>query len=75
MLEKQAGDSDSGGGGCQPYAIVISPTRELTTQIYEVARKFCTGSFLKVQQVYGGTSVGYQMRQLQVGLFSFRELQ
>lgn len=70
LLERQPEDSD-GGSGAQPGAIILSPTRELVTQIYEVARKFATGSFLKIQQCYGGTSVSYQMRLIQVGYFSF----
>lgn len=73
LLEGKSGDNDGGGSGCQPLAVILSPTRELTTQIYEVARKFATGSFIKVQQCYGGTAVSYQMRLIQVGYFSFSD--
>jgi superfamily II DNA/RNA helicase len=48
----------------EPRAVVVTPTRELTTQIYNQARKFANHSILKCQQLYGGTSVEFQLRQL-----------
>lgn len=48
-------------GHCvQPQVIIVSPTRELTLQIFEEARKFSHGSVLKVCVAYGGTSVRHQ---------------
>lgn len=47
---------------CEPKALILSPTRELTTQIYTEAKKFCKGSILRVAQIYGGTAVSYQLK-------------
>lgn len=57
---------ESSGGACAPQILVLSPTRELAIQIHDVAKKFAQGSYLKVRILYGGTSMGYQNRQLQV---------
>ncbi|XP_076821109.1 putative ATP-dependent RNA helicase DDX4 isoform X1 [Clavelina lepadiformis] len=50
-----------------PEAIVVGPTRELVYQIYLEARKFARGSICRPVVAYGGTSVGYQLRELQRG--------
>ncbi|XP_055386745.1 ATP-dependent RNA helicase vasa isoform X2 [Condylostylus longicornis] len=44
----------------KPHALIVSPTRELTIQIFEEARKFARGSYLKISIVYGGTGVKHQ---------------
>lgn len=46
---------------------MISPTRELTSQIYNEARKFTNGSVYRPVVCYGGTSVGHQLRQVEGG--------
>lgn len=51
----------------EPWALVLSPTRELAIQIYNEARKFALGSIIKVELIYGGTSVGYQSQKLKRG--------
>ncbi|KAK3601505.1 hypothetical protein CHS0354_027651 [Potamilus streckersoni] len=51
----------------EPQALVVAPTRELALQIFMDARKFAHGTMLRSVVVYGGTSVGYQMRQLEQG--------
>lgn len=51
---------------CEPHAVVISPTRELTLQIFHEARKFSYGSFMKTVVVYGGTSVFHQAQEVMV---------
>ena len=51
----------------EPQALVIAPTRELATQIYMDARKFAYGTMLRPVVLYGGTSVGYQLRQVEQG--------
>ncbi|XP_041984958.1 ATP-dependent RNA helicase vasa [Aricia agestis] len=49
------------GNGCaQPQVIIVSPTRELTLQIFNEARKFSYGSVLKIAVAYGGTAVRHQ---------------
>lgn len=50
-----------------PQVLIISPTRELTLQIYGEARKFVHGSIYRPVVIYGGTSVGHQLRQLESG--------
>merc|ERR1719369_1529681 len=62
----------SGGGGYGrrkqfPLALVLAPTRELATQIFEEARKFSYRSRVRPAVVYGGANVGDQMRELDRG--------
>jgi len=52
-----------------PQALVICPTRELCMQIVseiELFKKFMTG--MQVMAVYGGTSIGQQIRDLKRGV-------
>ncbi|KAJ0174069.1 hypothetical protein K1T71_010215 [Dendrolimus kikuchii] len=47
--------------GCaQPQVVIVSPTRELTLQIFNEARKFSYASTLKIAVAYGGTAVRNQ---------------
>lgn len=50
-----------------PQALCISPTRELTTQIYNEARKFSFETMLRPAVAYGGVSVAHQLRQIERG--------
>jgi ATP-dependent RNA helicase DDX3X len=50
-----------------PIALVLAPTRELATQIFEEARKFAYRSRVRPCVVYGGANVGEQMRDLDRG--------
>lgn len=50
-----------------PLGLVLAPTRELATQIYDEARKFAYRSRLRPSVVYGGANVGDQMRDLDRG--------
>lgn len=54
----------------EPQVIIVSPTRELAIQIHEEARKFAYDTGLKCVIAYGGTSVGYQIKQLMVIIVS-----
>lgn len=46
---------------CESFqVIIVSPTRELTLQIFNEARKFSYGSILKIAVAYGGTAVRHQ---------------
>ena len=50
-----------------PQCVCIAPTRELAIQIYNEARKFSYQTSLRAVVVYGGTSVGHQLRQVEQG--------
>lgn len=50
-----------------PLALVLAPTRELATQIYEESRKFSYRARVRPCVVYGGADVVSQMRDLSRG--------
>ncbi|XP_070539354.1 ATP-dependent RNA helicase DDX3X-like isoform X2 [Ptychodera flava] len=50
-----------------PLGLVLAPTRELASQIYDEARKFSYRSHVRPCVVYGGADVGTQMRDLDRG--------
>nr|CAB3237017.1 ATP-dependent RNA helicase DDX3Y [Phallusia mammillata] len=50
-----------------PLALVLSPTRELASQIYDESRKFSYRSHVRPCVIYGGADVGAQMRDLDRG--------
>jgi len=50
-----------------PLALVLAPTRELATQIYEESRKFAYRAHVRTCVVYGGADVVSQMRDLSRG--------
>lgn len=66
----QTGGTQNGYGSKKkqfPLALVLAPTRELATQIYEESRKFAYRSRVRPCVVYGGAHVGDQMRDLDKG--------
>ena len=50
-----------------PQALIVAPTRELATQIFDEAKKFTYRSWVKPCVVYGGAPIGQQMKQLDYG--------
>ncbi|XP_026466509.1 LOW QUALITY PROTEIN: ATP-dependent RNA helicase bel-like [Ctenocephalides felis] len=50
-----------------PLGLVLAPTRELATQIFDEAKKFAYRSSMRPAVVYGGAHVGDQMRELDRG--------
>ncbi|KAK9686780.1 Helicase conserved C-terminal domain [Popillia japonica] len=50
-----------------PLGLVLAPTRELATQIYDESRKFAYRSRVRPCVVYGGANVGDQMKDLDRG--------
>lgn len=50
-----------------PLGLVLAPTRELATQIYDEARKFSYRSRLRPCVVYGGANIHDQIRDLERG--------
>ncbi|KAL3625392.1 DEAD-box ATP-dependent RNA helicase 37 [Castilleja foliolosa] len=51
-----------------PLALIISPTRELSMQIHEEAKKFAYQTGVRVVVVYGGAPINHQLRELEKGV-------
>ncbi|TPX17655.1 uncharacterized protein E0L32_012034 [Thyridium curvatum] len=60
-----------GGYGRQrkayPTSLILAPTRELVSQIYDESRKFAYRSWVRPCVVYGGADIGSQLRQIERG--------
>ncbi|CAO3593230.1 unnamed protein product [Absidia cylindrospora] len=50
-----------------PEVLILAPTRELTSQIFDEAKKFAYRSFVRPCVVYGGADIGFQLRQIDRG--------
>lgn len=55
------------GVRAEPLVLVVAPTRELSTQIFDEARRLCYRSMLRPCVVYGGGPVQHQRLELQKG--------
>ena len=51
----------------QPTSLILAPTRELVSQIYDEARKFAYRSWVRPCVVYGGADIGSQLRSIERG--------
>jgi ATP-dependent RNA helicase DDX3X len=51
----------------EPLVLIVAPTRELATQIFDEARRLCYRSMLRPCVVYGGGPVREQRMELQKG--------
>ncbi|KAI3461878.1 hypothetical protein Pfo_018541 [Paulownia fortunei] len=51
-----------------PLALILSPTRELSIQIHEEARKFAYQTGVRVVVAYGGAPINLQLRDLERGV-------
>ncbi|KAJ0982766.1 hypothetical protein J5N97_011021 [Dioscorea zingiberensis] len=51
-----------------PLALILSPTRELSVQIHEEARKFAFQTGVRVVVAYGGAPITQQLRDLERGV-------
>lgn len=51
----------------EPQALVVAPTRELAVQIFTDAKRFSHGTMLRPVVLYGGTSLGHQIRNVEQG--------
>lgn len=51
----------------EPLVIIVAPTRELATQIFDEARRLCYRSMLRPCVVYGGAPLSDQRNELQKG--------
>ncbi|KAF9113011.1 DEAD-box ATP-dependent RNA helicase [Mortierella sp. AM989] len=50
-----------------PTTLILAPTRELASQIWEESRKFAYRSWVRSCVVYGGADIGQQLRQIDRG--------
>lgn len=55
------------GVRAEPLILVVVPTRELATQIFDEARRLCYRSMLRPCVIYGGAPAVEQMGQLRKG--------
>ncbi|KAH7675429.1 RNA helicase protein [Dioscorea alata] len=51
-----------------PLALILSPTRELSVQIHEEARKFAFQTGVRVVVAYGGAPINLQLREMERGV-------
>ncbi|XP_055800648.1 DEAD-box ATP-dependent RNA helicase 37-like [Solanum dulcamara] len=51
-----------------PLALILSPTRELSMQIHEEAKKFSYQTGVRVVVAYGGAPINQQLRELERGV-------
>jgi ATP-dependent RNA helicase DDX3X len=51
----------------EPLVLIVCPSRELATQIFDEARRFCYRTMLRPCVIYGGGPVAEQIMQLQKG--------
>ncbi|KAK4482934.1 hypothetical protein RD792_010107 [Penstemon davidsonii] len=51
-----------------PLALILSPTRELSIQIHEEAKKFAYQTGVRVVVAYGGAPINLQLRELERGV-------
>ncbi|KAK6945079.1 DEAD/DEAH box helicase domain [Dillenia turbinata] len=58
----------SGSRIAHPLALILSPTRELSCQIHEEAKKFAYQTGVKVAVAYGGAPISQQLRNLECGV-------
>ncbi|KAI9713014.1 MAG: DEAD-box ATP-dependent RNA helicase [Chrysothrix sp. TS-e1954] len=69
-----SGAGQSGGFGgysrqrkAYPTTLILAPTRELVSQIYDESRKFAYRSWVRPCVVYGGADIGSQLRSIERG--------
>jgi ATP-dependent RNA helicase DDX3X len=67
------GGGGGGGGGfgrqrkAFPTSLILAPTRELVSQIFDESRKFAYRSWVRPCVVYGGADIGTQLRSIERG--------
>ncbi|KAI7860816.1 P-loop containing nucleoside triphosphate hydrolase protein [Circinella umbellata] len=68
-LEQPAEDQSRGyrSRKAYPTVLILAPTRELVSQIFDEAKKFAYRSWVRPAVVYGGADIGSQIRQIERG--------
>eukprot|EP00262_Sarcandra_glabra_P012176 TRINITY_DN3086_c0_g3_i1.p1 TRINITY_DN3086_c0_g3~~TRINITY_DN3086_c0_g3_i1.p1 ORF type:complete len:615 (+),score=98.90 TRINITY_DN3086_c0_g3_i1:384-2228(+) len=68
IMNGQFSQRPRGARTVYPLALILSPTRELSCQIHEEARKFAYQTGVKVVVAYGGAPINQQLRELERGV-------
>ncbi|KAF9664799.1 hypothetical protein SADUNF_Sadunf16G0055600 [Salix dunnii] len=68
IMREQYVQRSHGGRTVYPLALILSPTRELSSQIHDEAKKFSYQTGVKVVVVYGGAPINQQLRELERGV-------
>ncbi|KAG6744896.1 hypothetical protein NC652_036353 [Populus alba x Populus x berolinensis] len=68
IMREQYVQRPHGGRTMYPLALILSPTRELSSQIHDEAKKFSYQTGVKVVVVYGGAPMNQQLRELERGV-------
>ncbi|KAL1225778.1 DEAD-box ATP-dependent RNA helicase 11 [Cardamine amara subsp. amara] len=68
MRDQQHVQRPRGSRTVYPLAVILSPTRELASQIHDEAKKFSYQTGVKVVVAYGGTPINQQLRELERGV-------
>ncbi|XP_077211880.1 DEAD-box ATP-dependent RNA helicase 37-like [Tasmannia lanceolata] len=68
IMNGQFAQRPRGARTVYPLALILSPTRELSCQIHEEAKKFSYQTGVKVVVAYGGAPIHHQLRELERGV-------
>jgi ATP-dependent RNA helicase DDX3X len=68
IMRGQIPQRSRGARTALPLALILSPTRELSCQIHEEAKKFSYQTGVKVVVAYGGAPIHQQLRDLERGV-------
>ncbi|GMI79676.1 RNA Helicase 37 [Hibiscus trionum] len=68
IMREQYGQRARGGRTVYPLGLILSPTRELSCQIHDEAKKFSYQTGVKVVVAYGGAPINQQLRELERGV-------
>lgn len=68
IMREQYASRPRGGRNAHPLALILSPTRELSSQIHDEAKKFSYQTGVKVVVAYGGAPINQQLRELERGV-------
>ncbi|KAK8949280.1 DEAD-box ATP-dependent RNA helicase 52B [Platanthera zijinensis] len=71
ILRGQSGQRQRGMRSAFPLALILSPTRELSVQIHEEARKFAFQTGVRVVVAYGGAPIHQQSTTMSMKSYLF----
>ncbi|ERN04445.1 DEAD-box ATP-dependent RNA helicase 37 [Amborella trichopoda] len=68
IMKGQYAQRPRGARTVYPLALILSPTRELSCQIHDEAKKFSYQTGVRVVVAYGGAPINQQLRELERGV-------